>query len=163
MTHFTTFHSPIGELLLVAANDEALVEIRFPNKCATPLPDWREGGPLLTRVTRQLDEYFAGTRRTFDLPVAPTGTPFQQAVWQELTRIDYGTTISYGELAARIGRPKAVRAVGAANGKNPIPIVIPCHRVIGKDGHLTGFGGGLPTKQHLLALEGRGAQISGAG
>ena len=101
----------------------------------------------------QLQEYFAGVRQTFDLPLHPMGTPFQLTVWRELARIPYGATISYGELARRIGQPQAMRAVGAANGRNPLPIVLPCHRVIGADGSLTGFGGGLPTKRFLLAME----------
>jgi methylated-DNA-[protein]-cysteine S-methyltransferase len=104
-------------------------------------------------VTSQLTEYFAGTRRQFDLPLAPEGTPFQQRVWRVLLDIPYGQTISYGELAARIGQPSAARAVGLANGSNPLPIVIPCHRVIGAGGKLTGYGGGLPIKRQLLALE----------
>jgi methylated-DNA-[protein]-cysteine S-methyltransferase len=105
-------------------------------------------------VTAQLTEYFAGKRKDFALPVAPRGTEFQRRVWEELSRIPYGATISYAELAARIGRPNASRAVGRANGTNPIPVVIPCHRVIGADGSLTGYGGGMPLKRALLALEG---------
>ncbi len=104
---------------------------------------------------KQLREYFAGKRADFDLPLAPEGTEFQRSVWRNLQDIPYGETISYGELAKRVGNPKASRAVGAANGQNPIPIVIPCHRVIGANGKLTGFGGGLPTKEALLALETR--------
>ena len=107
-------------------------------------------------VVGQLEEYFAGRRRQFDLPLAPAGTPFQQRVWRALLDVPYGETISYGELASRIGQPTASRAVGLANGSNPLPIVIPCHRVIGASGKLTGYGGGLPIKQQLLALE-RGA------
>ena len=118
-------------------------------------------GPISERVPegiaaetqRQLDEYFARRRRTFRLPLSPSGTPFQRAVWQALQEIPYGETISYSELARRIGKPAAMRAVGGANGQNPIPIVIPCHRVIGRDGRLVGFGGGLRVKQQLLALE----------
>jgi methylated-DNA-[protein]-cysteine S-methyltransferase len=118
-------------------------------------PDWREGeSELLERARRQLAEYFAGKRRTFDLPLAPHGTEFQCAVWRALADIPYGETISYAQLATRVGKPTATRAVGAANGRNPLPIVLPCHRVIGADGSLTGFGGGLPTKQFLLRLEG---------
>ena len=144
--------SPIGDLLTVA-DEDAVKEIYFPSKNMQPHTSWREGSPLLTRVARQFKEYFAGKRKQFDLPLAPDGTEFQQAVWQELVRIEYGKTISYSELARRIKRPRAVRAVGAANGANPIPVVIPCHRVIGKNGTLTGFGGGLPVKQQLLELE----------
>ena len=109
-------------------------------------------GPVAEAV-RQLLEYFALKRTSFDLPLAPEGTPFQRSVWRHLQDIPYGETISYGELAKRVGNPKASRAVGAANGKNPLPIVIPCHRVIGSNGTLTGFGGGLPTKEALLGLE----------
>ena len=117
--------------------------------------DWREGdNALLRRARAQLDEYFAGARRTFDLPLSPAGTEFQRDVWTTLATIPYGETISYAQLATRVGKPSAMRAVGAANGRNPLPIVLPCHRVIGADGALTGFGGGLPTKQFLLKLEG---------
>ncbi len=105
-------------------------------------------------AVRQLAEYLAGDRRRFDLPIDLRGTEFQLYVWHELAQIPYGTTVSYGEIAARIGRPRAARAVGAAVGSNPIPIIIPCHRVIGKTGALVGFGGGLDLKQRLLALEG---------
>ena len=109
--------------------------------------------PVLTETARQLDEYFARKRTRFDLPLAPEGTAFQRQVWQALLEIPFGQTMSYGELARRIGQPAAVRAVGAANGHNPIAIVIPCHRVIGSTGRLVGFGGGLETKRFLLALE----------
>jgi methylated-DNA-[protein]-cysteine S-methyltransferase len=105
-------------------------------------------------VTAQLAEYFAGERQDFDLPLAPRGTEFQRRVWEELSRIPYGVTISYAELAHRVGRAGAARAVGRANGTNPIPVVIPCHRVIGADGSLTGYGGGMPLKKALLMLEG---------
>lgn len=118
-----------------------------------PDATWREDATAFADVARQLDEYFAGARRTFDLRLAPVGTSFQTEVWQALLDIRYGETISYGELARRIGKPAASRAVGLANGSNPISIVIPCHRVIGSNGSLTGYGGGLPIKQHLLGLE----------
>ena len=161
MTRFTTvFHttidSPVGPLLL-AAGDDGLRAVEF-HASRHPVPreaDWQAGDhPLLQRARAQLDEYFAGKRRTFDLPLAPRGTEFQRETWQALASIPYGSTISYAELAQRVKRPKAMRAVGAANGRNPLPIVLPCHRVIGADGSLTGFGGGLPTKQFLLELEG---------
>lgn len=156
MTFFTTIDSPVGPLLL-AAGDDGLRTIEF-HAAAHPVrreDDWQAGDhPLLQRARRQLDEYFAGERRTFDLPLAPRGTEFQRETWQALASIPYGSTISYAELALRVKRPKAMRAVGAANGRNPLPIVLPCHRVIGTDGSLTGFGGGLPTKQYLLELEG---------
>ncbi len=116
-------------------------------------------GPLAESV-RQLREYFAGRRKDFDLPLAPEGTDFQRKVWRKLQEIPYGETISYGELAKRVGNPKASRAVGSANGKNRIPIVIPCHRVIAGDGGLGGFGGGLTTKEKLLALEGKKLRLA---
>jgi len=144
--------SPIGALTLVAEL-EAVKTIWFPGSPDQVDPAWSEGSALLRETARQLEQYFAGRRQTFDLPLDPDGTPFQREVWAELTRIPYGTTTSYAELARRIGRPSAVRAVGAANGANPIPIVIPCHRVIGRDGALTGFGGGLDRKRFLLELE----------
>jgi methylated-DNA-[protein]-cysteine S-methyltransferase len=148
--HYAAVPSPIGKLLVIS-EDDRLREIRFGD--GVPEPGWVEGGRTVDEATRQLVEYLAGGRTGFDLVLDPAGTAFQRRVWEELRRIPYGTTISYAELARRIGSPKAVRAVGAANGKNPLPIVIPCHRVIGKDGSLTGFGGGLDVKRWLLALE----------
>jgi len=149
--------TPIGKLL-IAGDAESVRHIRFPEKGAPASPDagWIEGvtGPL-REAARQLNEYFEGRRKDFDLPLLPEGTQFQKSVWRKLQDIPYGQTISYGELARRVGNPKASRAVGAANGQNPIPIVIPCHRVIGANGKLTGFGGGLPTKEALLGLESR--------
>lgn len=146
--------TPIGELLL-AGDDEALSMIAFPAgpMRRSPDPDWVHSEQPFEEVKRQLAAYFDGSLQEFDLPLKPTGTEFQLAVLDELRRIPYGETTSYGEVARRIGRPKAVRAVGAANGRNPIPIVIPCHRVIGRNGALTGFGGGLDTKKALLRLE----------
>jgi methylated-DNA-[protein]-cysteine S-methyltransferase len=148
--------SPVGPLLL-AGSDAGLHLIEF-HAPRHPMPrgdDWREGDhAVLQQTQEQLMEYFAGERRSFVLPLAPRGTQFQRQVWWELANIPFGATISYAELATRLGRPSATRAVGAANGRNPIPIVLPCHRVIGADGSLTGFGGGLPTKQFLLQLEG---------
>ena len=152
----TTIDSPVGPLLL-AANDDGLRAIEF-HASRHPVPrdaDWEQGDhPLLRRAQAQLAEYFAGKRRTFDLPLAPRGTDFQRETWHALASIPYGSTISYADLARRVRRPTAMRAVGAATGRNPLPIVLPCHRVIGADGSLTGFGGGLPTKQYLLELEG---------
>jgi methylated-DNA-[protein]-cysteine S-methyltransferase len=152
--HYAFVPSPIGRLLIVSEGDR-LKEIRFQTEGTggIPEPGWVEGGKAADEAARQLVEYLAGGRNSFDLELDPTGTGFQRRVWEALKRIPYGTTISYAELARRIGNPKAMRAVGAANGKNPIPIVIPCHRVIGKDGSLTGFGGGLDVKRWLLALE----------
>jgi methylated-DNA-[protein]-cysteine S-methyltransferase len=120
-------------------------------------PDWQHEDTAFDDVVSQLTEYFDGRRRQFDLPLAPAGTPFQQRVWRALLDVPYGETISYGELASRIGQRSASRAVGLANGSNPLPIVIPCHRVIGSNGKLTGYGGGLPIKERLLAHE-RGDQ-----
>ena len=156
MITFTHIDSPVGPLLL-AADEQGLrvIEFHAPRHPIPPGPHWRRGDHELLRAAQaQLDEYFAGTRHDFDLPLAPQGTAFQCEVWHALASIAYGETISYAQLAARIGRPAAVRAVGAANGRNPLPIVLPCHRVIGSDGDLTGFGGGLPTKRFLLTLEG---------
>ncbi|GGA51943.1 methylated-DNA--[protein]-cysteine S-methyltransferase [Dyella nitratireducens] len=146
--------TPIGKLLL-AADAQGLREVWFETgkHQTTPDPAWKHDPAQLAFARKQLEEYFAGTRTTFDLPLHPIGTPFQVAVWHALAKIPYGTTISYGDMAKRIGQPQAVRAVGAANGRNPLPIVLPCHRVIGADGSLTGFGGGLPTKRYLLAME----------
>jgi methylated-DNA-[protein]-cysteine S-methyltransferase len=149
--------SPIGPLL-IAGDDQAVHLIAFPRngKPRRPESGWTESisGPLAEAV-RQLREYFAGRRQEFDLPLAPEGTDFQHKVWRKLQEIPFGETISYGELARRVGNPKASRAVGSANGKNRIPIVIPCHRVIAGDGGLGGFGGGLSVKEKLLALESR--------
>jgi methylated-DNA-[protein]-cysteine S-methyltransferase len=153
---FTHSDSPLGPLLLVA--DEAgLRQINFPKggRPAPVEPEWREDASSFIEIVRQLGAYFGGEIEGFDLPLAPEGTPFQQKVWKKLCGIPYGETISYGELARRIGNPNASRAVGLANGSNPIPIIIPCHRVIGSNGKLTGYGGGLPIKEKLLALEKR--------
>ena len=150
------FHpTPIGDLL-VAGDGNTLGLIGFPQGKGRrePHPDWDEDLSAFAAVRRQLDAYFGGTLRRFDIPLAPRGTEFQLAVWEALTHIPYGETITYSDLAIRIGNPAAVRAVGAANGANPIPIVVPCHRVIGADGSLTGFGGGLDTKRWLLRHEG---------
>lgn len=145
--------SPVGPLLLVADRG-ALVEIRFHGDCGRPPAASVAGSAVpIELAKRQLTEYFAGKRRTFELPLAPRGTDFQLAVWLALRGIPYGATTTYGEIAAEVGLPTAARAVGAANGANPLPIVVPCHRVIGASGRLVGFGGGLETKAALLALE----------
>jgi methylated-DNA-[protein]-cysteine S-methyltransferase len=152
----TRIESPVGPLLLVA-DEGGLRRIEFVTG-RSPVqtdPRWHDDGERLRETVRQLRAYFAGELEAFDLPLAPEGTPFQLAVWNRLCEIPYGETISYGELARRIGNPNASRAVGLANGSNPIPIVIPCHRVIGSNGKLTGYGGGLPIKEKLLALERR--------
>jgi methylated-DNA-[protein]-cysteine S-methyltransferase len=157
---YTQIDSPIGPLLL-AANGTGLRQILFINgrHPAKPDPVWQEDSTLLQPAIDQLSAYFSGDLESFDLTLAPEGTPFQLNVWRELCEIPFGKTISYGELAQRIGNPKASRAVGLANGSNPIPIVIPCHRVIGSNGKLTGYGGGLPVKEKLLALERRQFQL----
>jgi len=153
--NFAYLETPIGTLL-IAGDGNAVNRITFPQRgrATKPEPEWQESqcGPV-GETMRQLREYFAGKRAGFDLPLAPAGTAFQRSVWRQLQAIPFGETISYGELARRVGNPKASRAVGSANGANPLPIVIPCHRVIASDGTLGGFGGGLPTKQMLLALE----------
>lgn len=153
-TFHTTLDSPIGPLL-VAGDREVLRVLWFGRgrKAQGPRPEWIESAATFTGLARQLREYFAGTRTRFDVTVAPAGTPFQQRVWRALLDIPYGETTTYGEIARRLGDVKAVRAVGLANGANPIAIVVPCHRVIGASGSLIGFGGGLPTKRALLDLE----------
>ena len=153
---YTHLETVLGTLLL--AGDEAgLRVISFTNGRRPTHADssWRKDEAPMREVTRQLRAYFAGKLEKFDIPLAPEGTPFQLKVWKELCEIPYGETISYGELACRVGNPRAARAVGLANGANPIPIVIPCHRVVGSNGKLTGYGGGLPIKEKLLALERR--------
>ncbi len=162
-TRYTILPSPIGPLVLAGAG-ERLACIGFPagKGAVTPGADWHRDDTAFGQARSQLDAYFAGRLTRFDLALDPRGTPFQREVWQALTEIPPGETISYGELARRIGRPKASRAVGAANGVNPLPIVVPCHRVIGAAGALTGFAGGLETKRFLLALErGQGAAPPG--
>ena len=152
--------TPVGRLRL-AGDESGLRSISFENRfdpAALANRPPRPEEPFREAIA-QLNAYFAGKLRRFDLPLAPEGTPFQREVWSALTAIPYGETLSYGELARRLGRPAASRAVGAANGQNPIPIVIPCHRVIGADGSLTGFGGGLAIKRRLLDFE---AGVSGA-
>ena len=147
--------SPLGELLLAGCETNLRV-IRFPDATGTaaePDPDWKRRDDVFGAAKAQLAEYFAGERRSFSLPLAPKATPFQALVLQALQAIPYGETRSYGDVARSLGRPRAVRAVGGANARNPLPIVIPCHRVVGADGRLTGFGGGLPAKRYLLGLE----------
>jgi len=179
-TAFTRIHSPLGELTLVAS-DTGLTAVHFPTSREVPplhvvergtggedyvgagrgdgagwLEDDGSGpaGAVLARTREQLNEYFARTRTTFDLPLDPAGSAFERRVWDALRAIPYGSTVSYGELARRLGDPRATRAVGAANGKNAIPIIVPCHRVVGARGELTGFGGGLDRKRWLLEHEG---------
>ncbi len=161
---YTLMPSPVGELLIVgdaaALRYVSFQDGRFPMEVKS---DWkkvdsrnahsRKGSAPVAAGAEQLKEYFARERTTFDMPLAPEGTAFQKAVWEELRRIPYGETISYGEQARRIRNPRSSRAVGAANGRNPLAIVIPCHRVIGSTGSLTGFGGGLKAKEFLLDFE----------
>jgi methylated-DNA-[protein]-cysteine S-methyltransferase len=156
MNAYTHFKSPIGRLLLTT-DGTALTGLYMEISRKYPSTEgWVEDGTVapLAEAARQLAEYFAGARREFDLPLRLQGTAFQQRVWRELTEIPYGETWSYGQLAKRINKPSASRAVGLANGRNPISILVPCHRVIGADGSLTGYGGGLERKQWLLAHEG---------
>lgn len=155
-TSYTRIESPLGPLQLVA-DDGGLRRIDFVNG-RSPVeadPQWHDDKEPLYETIRQLRAYFAGELENFDLALAPRGTPFQLAVWNRLCEIPFGEIISYGELARRVGNPNASRAVGLANGSNPIPIVIPCHRVIGSNGKLTGYGGGLPIKEKLLGWERR--------
>ncbi len=154
----TTVETPVGGLRLLAS-DEALRAVIWPQvDCKQEMavePIECDDHPVLTSAARQLMEYFSGRRRVFDLQLDPVGTAFQLRAWSHLRDIPYGTTRTYGEQAAAMGRPTASRAVGAANGRNPLSIFVPCHRVIGADGSLTGFAGGLETKRFLLALEAR--------
>lgn len=151
---FTYTESPVGALLL-AGDGEALHFLSFPGggKAFGPRPDWRRDDDRFVEARRQLAAYFAGELRVFDLPLHYRGTAFQNRVWTELRSIPHGETRTYGWLAERIGAPKASRAVGRANGANPIPVIVPCHRVIGASGALTGFGGGIETKKYLLDHE----------
>ena len=142
--------SPVGRMAL-ECEGEALTALYLPNR---PMEAVGVETPLLARGRAELAEYFQGKRRAFDLPLAPKGTPFQQRVWQELAKVPWGTVVTYGELAVRVGSPKACRAVGQANHNNPLPIFLPCHRVVGANGSLTGYAGGLDVKQWLLQLEG---------
>jgi methylated-DNA-[protein]-cysteine S-methyltransferase len=163
MLHQISVDSPIGPLRL-RATDDALVAVYLPDQEAPrlaegPAPSLAQGGhAVLERAKDQLAQYFAGERRSFDLPLEPRGTAFQQEVWRALRAIPFGATRSYAELAAALGRPSASRAVGGANGRNPLSIVVPCHRVVGADGSLTGYAGGLARKEWLLEHERAGAE-----
>lgn len=150
------YQSPVGTLLLIGS-DGVLEELHFPNtsRQVEVTDSWQCNEEYFKQALQQLAEYFAGSRQQFDLTIAPKGTVFQKSVWWELQKIPFGKTASYGEIAKRIGNSKACRVVGLANARNPLPIIVPCHRVIGKDGSLTGFGGGLEIKQQLLDLETR--------
>jgi methylated-DNA-[protein]-cysteine S-methyltransferase len=151
-TQYTIIPSPIGDLLL-AGQGRRLTFVDMLDGAPQPPTDWVRDNRAFTDARNQLDAYFAGGLREFDLDLDPVGTPFERSVWDAVNAIPYGTTSTYRELAAAIGRPTAVRAVGTANGRNPLPIVIPCHRVIGTDGTLRGYGGGLDRKRWLLDLE----------
>lgn len=161
MHQYTYYQSPLGTMTLQAC-DKGLLGAWFSTQTTQPdeLGEYNPAFPLLVETMRQLDEYFTGQRREFDLALAATGTEFQRAVWRALVTIPYGESWSYQQLADAINNPKAVRAVGLANGKNPLSIIVPCHRVIGKNGKLTGYAGGVERKAYLLELE--GAQIHSA-
>lgn len=146
------YSSPVG-ILQLNVDETSLTAVRFPNEKPDSVHH-QSDHPIIQKVIQQLDEYFEDERTVFDLPLAPEGTEFQQVVWEELERIPFGHTITYGELAQRLGDPNKVRAVGAANGQNPIPIIIPCHRVIGGDNKLVGYAGGIERKKQLLLHEG---------
>lgn len=155
MTQYILLDSPLGDIL-VARSERGLTHINF-QRSDSPLPiqpAWTRNDNAFEDIAMQLSEYFAGNRQTFDLPLDPVGTDFQQGVWRALIEIPFGETWTYGEIAQHLGQPTASRAVGAANGRNPLPIVIPCHRVIGSNGKLTGYRGGVKFKEALLELEG---------
>lgn len=151
--YYTYTSSPLGDLLLAGASQLEFIGLPEGKRALRARDGWKHRADRFAEAERQLRAYFAGELRTFELPLKPQGTPFQLAVLDALLTIPYGETRSYGELAAQLGRPKSARAVGAANGRNPLPIMLPCHRVIGSGGQLTGFGGGLPAKRFLLDLE----------
>jgi len=155
-TYYTYLETPIGTLLLAGCRDHGLRYVSFQRGKGAKVPEsqWQRSDAPFRDAIRQLKEYFRGKRVAFDLKLNPKGTPFQLEVWRALARIPYGTTRSYAQIARRVGRPRAMRAVGLANGRNPLPIIVPCHRVIGSGGQLVGYGGGLPIKQALLQLEG---------
>ena len=154
MNYYTYYQSPYGQMT-IQANDTGLLGAWFEIQTTQPqdLGAYSDEHAVLNQTKLQLEEYFSGRRTQFDLPLAAKGTDFQQSVWQALCKIPYGETWSYQQLADEIGNPKAVRAVGLANGKNPISVIVPCHRVIGKNGKLTGYAGGVETKEKLLQLE----------
>lgn len=157
MTRYARFRTPLGTLVAIAAGG-ALTGLYFEDgRHAQPIaPGWREDpqSAPLRECARQFEDYFAGRRQCFDLPLAPHGTPFQERVWREIARVPYGETITYAELAERAGAPGSARAAGAATGRNPLAIVVPCHRIVATGGALTGYAGGLARKERLLALEG---------
>jgi methylated-DNA-[protein]-cysteine S-methyltransferase len=151
---YTTLESPIGELLLVGDGERLhALHMQAGRKPVSISPDWHRSEASFTAVRSQLGEYFARERTTFDVTLALSGSAFERRVWSALREIPYGETVSYGEIARRIGEPEAARAVGVANGRNPVAVIVPCHRVIGADGSLVGYGGGLERKRLLLELE----------
>ena len=156
MRYYDFYESPHGQMLLIA-NDEGISGIYFDGQKHLPRVEsaWRRdaGHALLRQAKRELAEYFGGERQRFETALAPDGTPFQRAVWKAISTVDFGKTISYGELARRAGSPGNARAAGAATGRNPISIIVPCHRIVGSNGSLTGYAGGLDRKRALLALE----------
>lgn len=154
-TYFTTIPSPVGKLMLVGKPEvlSGIYMLEGTGRVPHPDPSWIEDPTIFTEPILQLGEFFSGQRHEFELRLAPEGTEWQKRVWSGLLDIPYGETRSYGELAAAIGHPKSSRAVGSANGRNPLPIVIPCHRVVGADGTLTGYSAGVKIKEHLLGLE----------
>jgi len=160
MKRYDYYDSPCGRMLVVADGD-ALCGVYFTGQKHYRQPDsgWRRDSDAapLAQARRELDEYFAGKRKTFDVRLAAQGTPFQRAVWQAIAGVAFGETISYAELARRAGRPGSARAAGAATGRNPIGVIVPCHRILGADGGLTGYAGGVDKKRALLALEAEGA------
>jgi methylated-DNA-[protein]-cysteine S-methyltransferase len=159
MTFYTTLDTPIGELMLTG-DGEALTALYLPGRHPAPRAAWRRDDARFVAAATQLREYFAGERTEFDLSLRLEGAPFEREVWEALLGIGYGETVSYGEIARRVGHPGSARAVGAANGRNPIAIIVPCHRVIGADGSLTGYGGGLECKRALLDLEAGTPQLA---
>lgn len=164
MRYYDYLETPHGRMLLVA-NGEGLAGVYFVGQKYYPKPDgtWKRDPRALDRAKRELEEYFAGRRKRFGVPLAPEGTPFQRAVWREIGKVACGETITYAELARRAGRPGAARAAGAATGRNPLGVIVPCHRIVGSDGSLTGYAGGLPRKQALLALESAGGGATSTG
>lgn len=156
ITTYCIIDSPVGKLLLAGHQDRlALLSFQNGKHHIQPKPSWKQDARPFKDTIRQLKAYFNGTLKKFSIKTAPVGTPFQLQVWRALRTIPYGKTASYGEIAQTIGRPQASRAVGAANGQNPLSIIVPCHRVIGSTGKLVGYGGGLPNKETLLTLEER--------
>jgi methylated-DNA-[protein]-cysteine S-methyltransferase len=164
VVYFDCITLPLGGMVL-ASDGRALTGAWFDGQRHQPSvgPGWRRrsGLPILRRAAAELAEYFAGERTAFDLPLAPAGTPYQQAVWQAIGSVPFGATIAYRELAARAGRPRSIRAAGAATGRNPLSIIIPCHRIVGTDGALTGYAGGLPRKRSLLEIERAAGAVAG--